>query len=354
MTRAAMSANPTYLKDAWYAAAWDHEVSTKPLHRLILGLRVVLFRGENGVVGALEDRCAHRLVPLSCGKVAGDRLECAYHGLQFDVQGRCVANPHGAIPAAARVRHFALQERHGMVWLWHGDPARADGALIPDLSFIDDEQLNARRIRGYMPTKASYLLMADNILDLGHIEFLHSGTLGTEAVRAAPTRVRDDGRAIVVERQIEAEVLPEFMSREYGCVGETVKRLLSVRWMAPANLRITITVEPVDASRAAQSNYSCHLMTPETATTTHYFWANTRLGPLSADLDERKRQGLERVFATEDKPIVEAQQRNIDMDDSDDPPPVMLAVDPGLVRARRRLDDMLLSQARSAAVSPDG
>ena len=336
-----MSSKRPFLFDAWYATVWSADLQDKPVPRLMLGTRVVIFRGANGEVAALEDRCAHRLVPLSCGKVAANNVECAYHGLQFDATGRCVANPHGPIPSAARVRSFVAREQHGMVWVWLGDPALADAGKIPDLAFVDDDALNAARIRGYMHTRAAYTLMSDNILDLGHIEFLHRSTLGSDAVRRAPTTVREEGDAIFVERLIENEVLPEFMSAEYGCIGVPIRRLLSVRWNAPANLMITISVTPMAGDGATQNNYSCHLMTPETATTCHYFWANTRLGPPSAELDERKRAGLARVFTEEDKPIVEAQQRNIDMDDANSARPVLIVVDSGLVRTHRRLQKML-------------
>ncbi|VCU69234.1 Toluene-4-sulfonate monooxygenase system iron-sulfur subunit TsaM1 [Pigmentiphaga humi] len=346
-----MSLNTPFLLNAWYAAAWDYEVGDKPLARMLLGTRVALYRRGDGEYAALEDRCAHRLVPLSCGRVEGDTLECAYHGLRFDAAGQCVTNPHGPIPTAARVKSFAARQRHGMVWIWLGDAALADDGAIPDFGFMDDDALNARRIRGHMHTRAGYTLMADNILDLGHIEFLHGGTLGTEAVRKAPTQVREEGDSIIVEREIENEILPEFMSREYGCVGLPVRRLLSVRWQAPANLKITISVAPMGGEAETRSNYSCHLMTPETLTTTHYFWANTRLGNPSEALDAAKRRGLESVFSQEDKPIVEAQQKNIDVDGPDAAPPALLTVDRGIVRSRRRLNDLLKQASGAARVS---
>ena len=79
-----------FLRNAWYAAAWDHEIGSTPLARTILNEKVVLFRGADGGVIALEDRCCHRHVPLSHGKVTGNFLQCAYHGLIFDRNGVCV------------------------------------------------------------------------------------------------------------------------------------------------------------------------------------------------------------------------------------------------------------------------
>jgi phenylpropionate dioxygenase-like ring-hydroxylating dioxygenase large terminal subunit len=82
-----------FLKNFWYVAAFDHEVARKPLGRMILGEPVVLFRKENGTPVALEDRCVHRHLPLSMGRLVGDHLQCHYHGLRYDGGGQCVRVP---------------------------------------------------------------------------------------------------------------------------------------------------------------------------------------------------------------------------------------------------------------------
>lgn len=332
-------ADHPFLYNAWYAVGWYDDVTTSPLSRRVLDVALVIFRTESGKLSVLEDRCPHRSLPLSCGKVQGEAIECRYHGLRFDPQGVCVSNPHGPVPRAARAQSFPVVERHRLVWVWMGQPEAAELAAIPDLSFIDDESLHAGNIRGYMHTDAAYTLMADNILDLGHIEFLHPLTLGSDAVRKASIAVNEESHRVIVERRMEAELLPEFMAQEYGCVGQRVERGLTVGWEAPANLVITIEVTPDGA--APKRNQSCHLMTPETRNSTHYFWANTRIGPPDAALDRIKRDGLARVFAEEDKPVVEAQQRNLDQSRARKRPPVLLTVDAGLNRARRRLAELI-------------
>src|SRR5215831_15600924 len=84
---------PMFLRNYWYVAASDEEVGRKPLRRLILNEPVALFRLEDGTPVAFEDRCAHRHLPLSMGKLVGDRLQCHYHGLQYDRTGACVRIP---------------------------------------------------------------------------------------------------------------------------------------------------------------------------------------------------------------------------------------------------------------------
>jgi phenylpropionate dioxygenase-like ring-hydroxylating dioxygenase large terminal subunit len=81
------------LRNSWYVAAWDREVTRAPLARVFLDQPVVLYRKEDGTPVALEDRCCHRQLPLSMGKVEGDELRCGYHGLKFDSAGRCVEIP---------------------------------------------------------------------------------------------------------------------------------------------------------------------------------------------------------------------------------------------------------------------
>ena len=83
-----------FMRNCWYVAAWDDEIGGEtPLGRTLLGEPVVLFRAADGTAAALEDRCCHRHLPLSLGKVVGDNLQCGYHGLEFDTSGDCVLVP---------------------------------------------------------------------------------------------------------------------------------------------------------------------------------------------------------------------------------------------------------------------
>jgi vanillate O-demethylase monooxygenase subunit len=131
----------TYLRNAWYVAAWsDDLVEDKLLARTILKESIVLYRKADGSPAALQDRCPHRFAPLSMGKILpGDRVQCPYHGLEFDQSGACVLNPHGAknIPSRARVRSYPVVEKHKAIWIWMGDRA-PDHAKVPDFSVLDN------------------------------------------------------------------------------------------------------------------------------------------------------------------------------------------------------------------------
>src|SRR5262245_49913693 len=127
----ARSLRAMFIRNLWYMAAWPHEVSAQPLARTLLGDPVVLYRLRDGRVCALEDRCAHRNMPLSLGTVEDDCIVCPYHALAYAADGRCVRIPaQDSIPAQAFVRSYPLVERDGIVWIWLGDPKRADPAQI--------------------------------------------------------------------------------------------------------------------------------------------------------------------------------------------------------------------------------
>ena len=96
-----------FVKNAWYVAAESHEVADDLLGRTICGDPVVLFRAEDGTPAALEDRCCHRHLPLSLGKRVGNRVQCGYHGLEFDASGACVAVPgQSRVPPGADIRAY--------------------------------------------------------------------------------------------------------------------------------------------------------------------------------------------------------------------------------------------------------
>ncbi len=170
-----------FLRNAWYVAAWSDGIGDGQLvPRTIMNEPVVLYRKGNGDVAALEDRCAHRFAPLHMGKiVGGDRIQCPYHGLEYDGSGVCVRNPHGAknIPARARVKNYPVIEKHKAVWIWMGS-APADAGKIPDFSVLDNVPELHTTKRDSIVIRANYQLITDNLLDLSHTSYLHDGILG--------------------------------------------------------------------------------------------------------------------------------------------------------------------------------
>lgn len=127
-----------FLKNAWYVAAWDHEVAQDLKQIMVLDEKICIFRNESGEVIALEDACSHRKLPLSKGRRKGDTVECGYHGLTFDCAGKCVWAPGtGRIPSNANVHAYPVHEKYGLVWIWMGNPAIADASVIFEIENYD-------------------------------------------------------------------------------------------------------------------------------------------------------------------------------------------------------------------------
>ena len=167
-----------FLRNYWYVAATDAEIGRKPLARTILGEPIVFFRTEAGAPVAMEDRCAHRHLPLSMGKLVGDELQCHYHGLRFGTDGRCTRIPgQEQIPRGAKVKTYPVAERYHWIWIWMGDPALADPAAITDFHWLDDPNHWGAK-SSYLHVEANWQLVVDNLLDLTHLAFVHDTTIG--------------------------------------------------------------------------------------------------------------------------------------------------------------------------------
>lgn len=347
-----------FIENAWYVAALAREVPpATPLARTLLGRPCVLIRDGDGAVGMLDDRCPHRFAPLSRGQVVDGAIACPYHGLRFDNTGSCVHNPHGngRIPAGARVRSYPVLERHGAVWFWPGDPEDADPALLPDWPFLDARTHVTRH--GYLETAASYLLSVDNLLDLSHFQFLHPGTLGSDAVAQAPARVRYDGDSVQVQREIRHESLQAFVAEAFGLApGATVTRRLDVTWQPPSSLTIDVAVrQEGDAEAPWRGAPSAHWLTPRTETTSHYFFAfglPRGMGDAAEALVRHAVDGLMVPFEQEDLPMLAAQQQAMGNSDFWSLRPALLPVDAGALRARRIVERLLRDECAARAPVP--
>lgn len=345
----------TFLENCWYVAAWDDEVAPgQVLARPLLGQPIALYRAENGDAHALFDRCPHRFAPLSKGKVCGKVLTCGYHGLEFDDSGACTRNPHGngAIPASARVRSYPLVERHSLLWIWMGDPERADPAAIPEFQSLEPAHNFVGK--GYLLARAHYQLEVDNIMDLSHIDYLHQSTLGGEGDRDAVAEVGQEGNQVWSRRLARNERLsPELEKRNGLEPGTRVDRWLDVRWDPPGVMELRVGNVPAGTPQPrshGRERVFVHLFTPQTHTTTHYWFGSSvprTLGPAGEAMMAEMIPFLRKPFETEDLPMLEAQQ--LAMGDADfwSLKPILLAGDAAAVRARR-VQDALIDRERKA------
>ena len=340
----------TWLRNAWYVAGFAEEFAPGALvARTLLGEPLVLFRSAEGGIAALADRCPHRFAPLSAGTLCdgGRSVQCAYHGLRFGADGACVHNPHGdgRIPVAAAVPARAVRERDRLVWLWAGDPARADESLIPDFSHVTSAPEDAT-VRGHMPTACDYQLLVDNILDLTHADYLHAGTLGSGALSRCKPQVSDLGeRGVRIAWMSSGDLAPPAFDMHLREQGRPTDQWTEVTWFAPGamQLKVGATLRGEPRERGVDT-LNLHLATPETARSCHYwFWA-TRNFAISAQANAQIRPLIEHAFSQQDKPMLEAQQRAIGDAEFWSLKPVLLQGDPGAVRVRRKLQQLIMQE----------
>ncbi|MFT7518154.1 MAG: phenylpropionate dioxygenase-like ring-hydroxylating dioxygenase large terminal subunit [Kiritimatiellia bacterium] len=174
-TPGTLPGQPKMLK-AWFVAAWSHEVTRTPTVRQIYDVPLVLWRDSNGKVACFLDRCPHRAVPLSMGKVVDDTLQCGYHGWRFDIAGNCNHVP-GLIDQdkGARGRcatSYSVMEQQGLVWIYMSP---ADTPDKPPFTFPWADKPGYTTVRQALQTRGSVYQAIENALDVPHTKFLHGG-----------------------------------------------------------------------------------------------------------------------------------------------------------------------------------
>ena len=306
-----------FIRNTWYVAAWDHEVTKEGLFtRTIIGEPVLMYRKQDGEIVAMQDRCCHRGAPLSVGRREGDCVRCMYHGLKFDDAGQCVEAPaQKRIPIQAKVRTYPIVQRHRWIWVWMGDPAKADESLIPDTQWLDHPDW--RSLDGYIHYDVNYLLICDNLLDFSHLPFVHPTTLGGGADYAAsqPKVDRIDNGVRITRWALDIDPPPFAAAvKEWG---GKVDRWNIYNFTIPALLLMDSGMAPTGQG-AEQGNREgaiefrgCQAITPETETSTHYFFAHPH--NFSIDKPDVTRTIHDAVVAAfdEDRDIITAQQNSL-------------------------------------------
>lgn len=303
-----------FVHDEWYVAAFDHEVTRTPLARRILGIPVMLLRRTDGGVMALEDRCPHRSMPLSLGTVDGDHIVCGYHGARFGCDGGCSSVPsQTVVPPGARVRSFAVEQHGPLVWIWMG--ATPPDREPPHLPWISDtEGWRASRERLYL--RASYVRLHENLLDLTHLSFLHAKTFGTPDYASAPYETKIDAASghFSLLRRVVPTRLPPVWARPTGLEGVDAARITSSTFHSPAlhevHARFHACAIP-EEDQPSRAIRTAHIVTPETATSTHYFIHHGRnFGLEDGEITEFMHGQLLAAFQ-EDIDGLEAIERNL-------------------------------------------
>jgi vanillate O-demethylase monooxygenase subunit len=326
-----------FIRNCWYVAAWEHEVPVDGLFsRTVVGEPLLLFRVSSGAVVALEDRCCHRQAPLSRGRKEGDCVRCGYHGLKFNSDGVCVEIPGlDSIPPKACVRRFPVLVQNKWVFVWMGDPTKADATLLPDNFSCNHPAW--RYLPGYLHYATPYELIADNLLDFSHLSYVHAATLGgsEQIARIRPT-VEKIERGIRVKREVPSVPPPNYYLPLWDYTG-LIDRWIDYTFTLPATLLMHSGARPVGADEQDMNVgirfHSCQALTPETESTTHYFFQEShRADQGDSATTQGIYDGLLAAF-NEDRAMISAQARNIAL--APDVPMLPLAMDSALMQFRR-------------------
>lgn len=328
-----------FIKDGWYVAAWSAELQDQPMAVEIAGEDIVLFRDQSGQVHAFEDRCAHRGVPLSRGRVTEHGLQCGYHGVTFGSGGRCTHLPHqSSIPNSMCVKSFAVQEQDQIIWVWPGG-SLGDVTKIPSFPYHGTW---TGRTGGVLSVKANYELFVENLMDLTHVGYLHPGTIGGDAqthVDAVQDTVKTDTGVKFTRWYMNVMPPPFYAAMKFP---GRINRWQEMEFISPGT--VVLYSGGVDADRGQDRSDPSHgvhnrfLMAITPCNQDHctvFFSASRAHLPDVASLTDKMFTDLRQILS-EDAVIVEAQHQNLTK--YPDRPLTNIVSDAARVLAQRHMD----------------
>ena len=356
-----------FLRNHWYVAAWSDELGSEPLAVKMLNEDIVLYRTRDGRPAALENRCAHRRLPLSKGKLVNDSIECGYHGLTYDRDGKCIKVPGQARwPKTLAVKSYPVVERHRFIYVWMGEVEDADENLIVDFPLFSDPDWGVTKI--HLHIKANYLLIIDNLLELSHVAYLHATTIGNAPVAEdAVVKYHREDNAVRVTREM-VDVPAARTYAEFGAEAGNFDRWQTSEWRPPAYFLINNGSEatgrrpPGDHrlwDRGEWGFQVYHGITPAAEETTHQFWA---ICHPNAMVPKRGRKEFYRQchqVIREDVGVYEAQQISLDTDPESPSADnvnarVRIDYDGAFLEARRIIKHLLTAEAAAGKAKKAG
>ncbi len=306
-----------FLQNAWYCAGWDYQLSQgrdAMLARKIAGKRILVYRKLGGQVVAMEDQCPHRQAALSLGRREGDAIRCMYHGLKFEADGKCSEIPNvEKVPEQICVRTYPVVEKDNWIWVWLGDPSKADPALICDAVGPGNTEYTTRP--SYIQIDANYLLENANLADLSHSSFTHDNTIAMGWAQAlAKPEHKILPRGIKTDYWVRNVALPKFVQHLFP-PGFMCDANFDITQTYPCNWILHFRVFSAGTATEGESNgqlvldsYSCQAVTPrdEGSVDYYYSWGVSKQTEQPGLADTLK-EGLDQAF-TEDKAMLEGQQ----------------------------------------------
>jgi vanillate O-demethylase monooxygenase subunit len=300
------------IRNAWYVIAEREQIKRELGSIRVLGQPLVYYRTEEGVPVVLDDRCAHRRYPLSKGVLNGDDVRCGYHGFTYSKSGHCVLAPaQKEKKMGFGVRSYPVHEYGPWVWVWMGDPERADPRDIPLEDGSWDPTYNFCL---YTHNPGNYLLLIENLLDLTHIHFLHGEAAASIEQVEEPVTPLDIPNGAGWKKEIDREYMgliahwtggdPEQWIKSYSDdkqIGPSFNHSLSIREALPGE---------EDKFASPREFYVAHAITPEDETNTHQFTFFRVSEPLVMPHEALIKMTSEMVFA-DDVEAIRCMQENI-------------------------------------------
>lgn len=344
-----------FMRECWYVAGRSEDFDRDLKAVRMLDEEIVIYRDTKGMAIALEDACPHRKLPLSRGTVEGDNVVCGYHGLTFDCTGECVIAPTQLDnpPRRAAVHSYATEDRWGFLWLWMGDPDKADRDLIIDIPNFDNPNWG-KTPKGAMEMACHYLYITDNLLDPSHVAWVHLTSFAGAGTDNRPLDLEESDAGVIVSRWIhDEEPAPYYKpllpfgphcdrKQHYEC------RLPSTAINMSVYAPVGLGGKDKPLSGEAFVNISYNFITPVDAERSMYFWFQHRnMHADDAAISQRMFEGAIMAF-TEDKDVLEYVQTGMARRKTSY---LNLGLDAGAMRFRKMVERRIQQETAVEAIA---
>jgi len=340
-----------FLYESWYVAGLSSDFKHKLTPLKILNEPVVIFRTEGGVAAALEDACPHRKLPLSCGRLNGESIECGYHGLTFDKSGRCIYAPTQpeAVPNVG-IKSYPVVDRYGLLWIWMGDASVANPDDIFHIENYDDPAWG-KTARGSMDIACHYLYVTDNLLDPSHVAWVHVSSFAGGGTEDVPLKVDKLEDGVVVSRWMQNREPPPYYApmlkfkgncdrkQHYECRVPSIAINKSI--FTPVGKGGDDTALPDNSF----VNISYNFMTPVDADNTRYFWFQHRNGDPDNEALSKQMFEAAKIAFIEDRDILVEVHKGMKYKRSRN---INLGIDAGSMRFRKLIEKRIATAGNGA------
>lgn len=341
----------SFVTNAWYVAGLSAEFATNKLHGMVIAKKpIVIWRTSEGKVVAFDDRCVHKRMPLSCGRLMENgTLECAYHGFTYDGNGQCVktpSQPNHPIPSRAKLKPFPVIEQEGAVWVWTGDPDKMGKARPPRTPELTSGEWETYACPP-MSLACNYRLLIENLLDVTHFYPLHDGNIGDLTASSIPIEFVEQevegNPSVMTIREVQNYQHPPFLIDWFGY--ETVDRHHSHCMSNPGLTRVRLRCAPPGqlATKAERGYILHHTHTP--VDETHHVWRWIVSVPKGQRAADGKTPSIERIkemfpgVVDQDRWALERQQQMFNLPD-DGYQEVHLRADKSILILRKILESL--------------